>query len=137
MGAPGATAAELLARQNTASWAFDPTTGERYASYLNSSTVRWGWADYRNPASIYNSPLVHTVRLRRLLGGRTYSYRVAGDARTFAFAMPPDADGDAFPLTVGLTADLGQTAVSEANVARLLQDQQVDQQVGAAPPAAL
>ena len=122
LGQPTATMTELLDLQNTASWAFDPTTGERYGFYLNSTSVHWGLSDYRNPDVFYNSPLLHTVRLAGLRGGATYTYRVAGDSRAFSFAMPPDADGGAFPLTLGLTADLGQTAVSEANAARLLAD---------------
>ena len=34
--------------------------------------------------------------------------------------MPPDGDGAAFPLTFGLTADIGQTVVSKLNAEWLL-----------------
>ena len=52
----------------------------------------------------------------------TYGYRVGGgsDARNFSFTMPPDGDGAAFPLTFGLTADIGQTVVSKLNAEWLL-----------------
>ena len=72
-----------------------------------------GW--YKNPEAYYNSPVVHTVVLRGLLSGPVYHYQVANDGRVFSFQMPPAST----PLLLGLTADLGQTAVSAASVAAL------------------
>ena len=46
------------------------------------------------------------------LGGDSRYFRVAGDARSFSFTMPPDAGAASYPLTIGLTADLGQTIAS-------------------------
>ena len=48
------------------------------------------------------------------------SSRRTSDARNFSFTMPPDGDGAAFPLTFGLTADIGQTVVSKLNAEWLL-----------------
>ena len=112
--------------QDTSAWASrDPFYGLRHghgSSYHSSSEVRTKLLSYKNPQAIYNSPLVHTVRLSNLLPSATYGYRVGGgsDARNFSFTMPPDGDGAAFPLTFGLTADIGQTVVSKLNAEWLL-----------------
>ena len=66
---------------------------------------------------IYNSPVIHTVAIGPLQAGHTYGYRVAGSSRNYSFTMPPEPGAaDAFPLTLGLTADLGQTIASRANM---------------------
>ncbi|KOO20937.1 purple acid phosphatase 22-like protein [Chrysochromulina tobinii] len=67
---------------------------------------------------IYATPLICTATLSGLLAGRTYGYRVAGHTRDYSFTMPPDpTSGEGtYPFSVGLTADLGQTRASRANV---------------------
>jgi len=61
------------------------------------------------------------VSLRGLTPDQTVYYRVAGDARVFSFQMPRDAPAPAkSAFTVGLTADLGQTAVSNASITALI-----------------
>ena len=89
---------------------------------MKPKALAYGLGAYNNPQMYYDSPAIHRVSLRDLRPGARYGYRVAGDARNFSFTMPPDAaDGAAaYPLTLGLTADLGQTAVSEANTRLLL-----------------
>ena len=126
IGLGDTNASTLLDMQDTSAWALrDPFYGLRHghgSSYHSSSEVRTKLLSYKNPQAIYNSPLVHTVRLSNLLPSATYGYRVGGgsDARNFSFTMPPDGDGAAFPLTFGLTADIGQTVVSKLNAEWLL-----------------
>jgi hypothetical protein len=87
------------------------------------SSLKKGLGTYKNPASYYNSPVIHTVTLQGVTPGSTYHYRVAGDDRVHSFRMPPPSgsiSGDGFPvMTIGLVADLGQTAVSNASVTAL------------------
>ena len=59
---------------------------------------------------MYDSPLIHTVRIRGLKAGAAYAYFVADCDREFTFTMPP-APG-ARSITIGFTADTGQTRVS-------------------------
>ena len=122
MGAPRVPEDHLLALQDTSAWAYDRATGRKFANYFKPKTLAYGLGAYNNPQMYYDSPAIHRVSLHNLRPGARYGYRVAGDARNFSFTMPPDAaDGAAaYPLTLGLTADLGQTAVSEANTRLLL-----------------
>ena len=121
-GPPGATAADILALQDTTSWASRmPFFPFRVASLKNTTgetKPKHGLQSYKNPAMIYNSPVLHTVTLPNLSSGVTYAYRVAGLAKVFNVTYPPSAsaNGFAYPYTVGLTADLGQTQASRANV---------------------
>ena len=118
IGVPTLTHDELYALQNTSGFAFDPFYSRRASNHRDTGSVKLGLGTYKNPLECYNSPLVHTVVLRGLAPSGTYGYRVAGDGRNFTFTMPAVASGTAhelYPFTLGLTADLGQTAVSEAN----------------------
>lgn len=119
MGAPGATAEELKHMQDTRAWAHDPWTGGRGEAWNDGKKLAYGFGEYKNPAEIYTSPVLHSVSLAPLQPGATYGYRVAGDGRNFSFTTPPAPGSGSFPLTLGLTADLGQTTVSAANVGRL------------------
>jgi len=119
LGAPSVTEVNVLSMQNTSGWAasYQLFPYGRTSSYSNPTALRSGLGHYKNPGMIYTSPLVCTATLASLLPGRTYGYRVAGHARNFSFTMPPDAASiDTYPFTLGLTADLGQTRVSQANV---------------------
>lgn len=69
--------------------------------------------------------MIHTVTIRNLSAGARYGYRITGDERLFNFSMPVESrssasEDDLFPFLFVLTADLGQTAVSEANMFNLL-----------------
>ena len=120
MGAPRVPEDHLLALQDTSAWAYDRATGRRFANYMKPKALAYGLGAYNNPQMYYDSPAIHRVSLRNLRPGARYGYRVAGDARNFSFTMPPDGDGAAFPLTFGLTADIGQTVVSKLNAEWLL-----------------
>ena len=119
IGLPGATGEELKHMQDTRAWAHDPWTGARGDSWNDGKKLRTGLGSYDNPAEIYTSPVLHSVTMTQLQPGTTYGYRVAGDSRNFSFTTPPEPGAAAFPLTIGLTADLGQTTVSAANVRAL------------------
>ena len=126
MGEMRMTEDELLQLQNTSSWAkwlrlFPYGHG---SSYKARSAPRMGLGSYKNPAEIYNSPVICTVTLGPLAAGATYRYTVAGSDETYSFTMPRSASGAAgsvYPFTLGLTADIGQTEITRANV-RLLRE---------------
>ena len=110
--------------EDTSSWAFDPFTGARSGAYFSTKEkheIVWGLGRTENMQMTYDSPVVHTVRLQGLTPGAAYVYRAARDPRHFEFVMPlePTSAGP-YPFTFGLTADLGQTAVSDANVHKLV-----------------
>lgn len=125
IGAPALTAAEVRTMQDTQDWALRTKIPPffRTASYNvprePPREPKLGSLAYKNPASYYMSPLIHSVTLTGLTPGTTYGYRVAGDLRNFSFTMPPDAGSAAYPMTFALTADLGQTAASRKTAAFL------------------
>merc|ERR1712048_976848 len=51
--------------------------------------------------------------------GKKYKYQVENDNRIFNFTMP--SESAVFPFTFGVTADIGQTAVSNASFGALLE----------------
>jgi len=116
MGMPTLTAEEIAAIMTTTSWAKELGGGVKYSSWKNVSaeyvekniSYPGTFGDYKNPAEQYDSPVLHTVTLKGLQGGETYEYGVADDSRTFQFTMPAAQ----FPFTFGITADVGQTQVS-------------------------
>ena len=134
-----------LALQNTTGWAIDPITKKPGSSWHQPNGTTWaavnkGLGAYKNPASYYNSAVIHTVTLSPLMGGERYDYRVAGDGRIFTFRMPPRSSPSPTysakvpsasavnsteetpmeSMVIGLTSDLGQTAVSNASVDALV-----------------
>jgi hypothetical protein len=114
VGDPEVTADELRRLQNGT---YYPPVADSGAA-LGDDGVYYGLGAYQNPELYYDSPLVHRVALRSLRPGEVVRYRVAGDDRTFSFAMPSGA-GAHYPQTIGLVADLGQTAASEASLRSL------------------
>lgn len=122
MGVPGASSEEVLRIENTSAWArigiypFGRASNWRSPKKLDYHQLQL----YSNPDAIYNSPIIATVTLPNLHASVTYGYRVSGlPSRNFSFTMPPAsvaASPEAFPFAAGLTADLGQTVVSRANV---------------------
>ena len=70
MGAPATESSQLLAMQNTSGWAVEPWYPRgRGSSWKNPTSVDWGLGDYKNPAAVYNSPVIHTVTLTGLEAG--------------------------------------------------------------------
>lgn len=125
MGAPVVTEEEILALQDTTSWAYDKNTGEHYYNWYNYSEVQLGFGNYNNPYMIYDSPLLHTVVLTDLDPLTTYYYRVEGSCDVHSFTMPAysydeavDAD-DLYPFLLGMVGDLGQTQVSVGSMEAL------------------
>lgn len=123
VGLPGASEADLLAIMNTSAWA------KGSASYENPKHVKYGLQSYKNPQAYYGSPVFHHVVLRPLRPGTTVHYRVANDDRVHTFRMPRASSSSSYaessspparPFTLGLCADIGQTAASNMSMARLL-----------------
>ena len=107
MGAPSYTLEEVRAAANTTSWAVPGSASRRAPPY-----PRWLQA-YNDPAMIYSSPVIHTVTLVDLDPGEVYEYELEDGAH--AFRMPPPT----YPTRLGLTADVGQTVVSNRSLAKL------------------
>ncbi|KAL1527161.1 hypothetical protein AB1Y20_015841 [Prymnesium parvum] len=123
LGEPTVSDGAVAVLQNTSGWAYDAFyAGQRGASYHDSPRAEYGLGAYNNPQAVYTSPVLHTTTLANLSAGATYAYTVGGDDVAFNFTMPlePGASASLFPFTFALTADLGQTAVSEANMYNLL-----------------
>lgn len=57
--------------------------------------------------------MIHTVTLKGLRPGARYKYKVDNDDRIFNFQMPREV---VYPYRVGLTADVGQTPVSNSTM---------------------
>ena len=112
IGPAGASKHEIVGMQNSSA------AGRPHKHKVTPGEIQLGEGEYNNPNMYYESPIIHTVTLSPLVGGVTYRYSVSGDAREFEFTMPPEG-GASYPFVVGLTADLGQTQASEANVALL------------------
>ena len=117
MGAPGATAAEILALANTSSFAYDRDTGRKWANYKNVKTYVPGQLSYSNPYAYYDSPIIHTTVLKGLVAGMTYYYQPAGACKVYSFTMIQAVN--TYPFKAALVADLGTTAVSAMSVAVL------------------
>jgi len=134
MGPHMETYANILKLSNTANWAYDHKTKEHYSNYKNVTSKNLpGLAEtlmsYKNPYAIYDSPLIHTVTLTDLDSETIYYYRPKGSCSIFNFTAPflYDSPSDIaataipspYPMMIGLTADLGQTEVSQASLAAL------------------
>jgi len=109
-----ATKVDQLERQNTDDWAKNRTGTPFSDIWVNRTEIRKGLGAYNNPGSYYNSPVLHTVTMSGLEDGATYYYRVASDKRVFSFTMPRSLG--VFGTILGLTADLGQSPVSNASI---------------------
>eukprot|EP00668_Euglena_longa_P004889 GGOE01005730.1.p1 GENE.GGOE01005730.1~~GGOE01005730.1.p1 ORF type:complete len:527 (-),score=103.30 GGOE01005730.1:288-1868(-) len=95
---------------------FPEVNEEKIQELQGRADVRWfDLGRTTNPAELYNSPIVHRVTLKGLKPGTKYFYQVEGDQRTFSFRMPSDH----LPMKIGLTGDVGQTAVSNATLRAL------------------
>ena len=110
MGAPFAPLSDAEDVANTSGWAAADS-----ASYNVPAKPPKDLQDYKNPGAIYSSPVIHAVALDDLTPGATYAYEVAGDGATRTFAFPRSG----YPFALGLTADLGQTVVSNRSLSAL------------------
>ncbi|KAJ8601257.1 hypothetical protein CTAYLR_003270 [Chrysophaeum taylorii] len=111
MGAPFATPEEVKDMANTTAWAAPGSS-----SRADPPVPPEGLAVYKNPGAIYSSPVIHTVVLEDLVPGVRYYYAVpssVGAVRTFQFPKL------GYPFVLGLTADVGQTAVSNRTLTAL------------------
>ena len=82
-----------------------------YNSTAALSTVL-GELDYDNPKNVYTSPFLYSVQIDALVKGMKYYYQVDGSCNVYSFKIPTES----YPLTVGLVADLGTTAISNTSV---------------------
>jgi acid phosphatase type 7 len=117
MGAPGASAAAIVALANTSTFAYDHATGKKWANYRNIRTYATGQLLYSNPYAYYDSPIIHTTILTGLVAGMTYYYQPAGACKVYSFTMIPAVN--TYPFKAALVADLGTTAVSAMSVSVL------------------
>jgi hypothetical protein len=124
MGSPSQTAQYVINLENSSKWAYDKVTGEHWANYLliSGSTPNYGSGSYNNPYMYYDSPYIHTVTIKGLSAGTPYYYQPAGSCKIYRFVIPPRGTGTSrsYPFMVGLTCDIGQTAVSNASVNALI-----------------
>lgn len=72
--------------------------------------------------TLYHSPILHHVLVDNLLPGQTYTYRVGnnkhGWSKRYQFTMPKNRN--AYPFTIGVVADLGQTHNSSKTLERMI-----------------
>jgi hypothetical protein len=122
LGAPEQTTRYIVSLEDTTSWAYDKTTGEHWANYYQYTSVHQGLGDYNNPYMVYDSPFVHTVTLTGLIPGQVYYYRPAASCigTVYRVTIPLPGTAAEYPLTVGMTCDLGQTLVSQVSVEALI-----------------
>jgi len=118
LGAPKQTASYLISLEDTSSWAFDKVTGEQWSGYAQVNSVQLALGDYRNPYMNYDSPYIHTVTLTGLIPGKVYYYRPAASCigTVYRVMIPLPGTAAVYPLTIGLTCDLGQTLVSQVSI---------------------
>lgn len=118
MGAPERSADEIVKIENTAAWAYSWIDGvkEEWASYKSVTSATSAYQSYNNPYAIYDSPIIHRVVLTNLIPGTTYYYAVSGSCDVYETVIPVLGK---YPMSVGLTVDLGQTNVSYASMAAL------------------
>jgi hypothetical protein len=108
MGAPTTSAQTILDLVKTTSWAYDPATGDHYSSWDNSTLADIASHEqfyYKNPATVYNSPFIHTVTLKDLKEGGDYFYKVPG-GQPIRFRMPAGRGEDHHFVVFGCTAKL-------------------------------
>jgi len=121
MGAPFLNRSEIAKLMNTASWAqpwWPVYNNDTAANIPENESVK---AAYNNPASLYQSPLIFTVKLENLLPNTQYFYEIDGEYQGNFTTLPMDGDHSK-PLTLGMWADVGQTNVSALNMEYLLHD---------------
>ena len=118
LGAPEQTASYIVSLEDTTSWAYDKVSGEHWANYYQVKSVQQGFGAYNNYYMVYDSPYIHTVTLTGLIPGQVYYYRPAASCigTVYRVMIPHPGTAAVYPLTIGLTCDLGQTLVSQVSV---------------------
>lgn len=118
LGAPEQTSSFIASLENTSTWAYDKVTGEKWDNYKVVKSVQTGLGAYNDPFMVYDSPFIHTVTLTGLIPGQAYYYRPAASCvgTSYRVIIPQSGTAAKYPLTVGLTCDLGQTLVSEVSM---------------------
>ena len=129
MGVPTLSLEEVLEYFNTSAWAFEAFYGIESGAYRDPDPkggvpavpgTPSTCASFDNPrGGVYTSPVLHHVSLPNLTPGASYTYHVANDLRNFTFSVPA-AGADVYPFMLGLTVDIGITAVSELNMRHLI-----------------
>ena len=119
------TSAELAYMQNTTWWATDKQLDAAYynpAAKPAGSGIRDEILDYKNPMSFYTSPVLYTATLTGLSCGESYTYTIGSGANAFThtFTMPQRHAAKGQAYTFGVTADVGQTPVSDRTVSELM-----------------
>lgn len=101
MGPPTTTQSELVAGPRSK------------AHIMSATTVEDGdiFGKTKFPDDFRQSPVIHTVVLQALQPGKRYQYKVPLCPWS-EFKMPSSWQQPSFPVTWGVTADLGQTNVS-------------------------
>lgn len=127
MGAPYETNAHVADLQDTSAWAFDKSTHEPWYNYHQQGpTATLGLASSANPYMYYDSPFIHTVYVNDLIPNQIYYYKPFNSCRTYSFSVPTVptdysySSSSVYNFTLGLTADLGQTLVSNATINALI-----------------
>lgn len=120
-GFPYTTEQAVANLENSSTWAYDKITKEKWDNYklvkLPLGTSDQNLLSYKNPFVIYDSPYIHTVTISGLRQGQKYYYKPDKSCKTFSFTIPKS---QSYPITLGLTADLGATLVSNASVSAIL-----------------
>ena len=124
-GYPYTTEQAVANLENTSTWAYswsaDGKTKDEWFNYvlttlpLDNKDINL--LSYKNNYLIYDSPYIHTVTISGLTQGQKYYYKPDKSCKTFSFTIPKAAS---YPITFGLTADLGITPVSSATVSALI-----------------
>ena len=113
------TAPELAWAQNTTWW----NANKSFAAYYNPAKkgVDDNNLKYKNPMNVYTSPVLYTATLTGLVCGAAYTYVVedGATAPNYTFTMPQPGMEAGKTYTWGVTADLGQTPVSDRSVSEL------------------
>jgi 3',5'-cyclic AMP phosphodiesterase CpdA len=107
--------------------AFSPSGSAQYKKVEDVKdawdALSGGCIDYNNPRAYWQSFYIHTVALKGIRPGATYSYRPVAGHREFQFTALPAAgtmlDADR-PLRIGMMADVGVTNVSASVMHELL-----------------
>jgi len=86
-----------------------------------------GWAGYKDPKCIYESPAIHTVHITGLKPGTKYEHRPHGRKNWASFKTMP-AIGE--PISFGVIADVGAT-VDSLKTMQHLEDKLDDDKINA------
>ena len=110
----------------TSEYAMDSKVG---SSKTDGKSVERKVYTYKYPAidgplngegTVYQSPILHHVLVENLTPGQTYFYKVGSDKYGYSDVYNFTVPKREYPFTIGVTADLGQTANSSTTLDRLM-----------------